>query len=235
MSHAYQVPLFARLSRVFLRPIFRGVFRILGKVELEGIENIPSDGAYLIVFNHVSIYDPPFVVAFWPKPPEVLGAVDVWSRPGQNILALLYGGIPIHRGEVDRVAMEKMVSVLRNGSPLLVAPEGGRSHHPGLRLGKPGTAYLVDKTQVPIVPVGVIGTTDDFFKRAIRGEKPLLRMVIGPSFHVPEIEEPQLSPKETRQRKVDYLMGRIASLLPPNYRGVYAHLQTHPESPIRAR
>jgi 1-acyl-sn-glycerol-3-phosphate acyltransferase len=221
MRNPYTVPLRTRWVREFITFIARIVFSILGRVEIEGLENIPAQGPYIIAFNHVSIFDPPLVISFWPVKPEILGAIDIWSRPGQDILARLYEGIPIHRGEVDRDAMQRVLAVLRSGLPLMVAPEGGRSHQPGLRKGKPGVVYLIERTHAPVVPVGVVGTTDDFFKRAIRGEKPVLRMQIGVPFQLPEITDPEAAPKEIRQRKVDYIMDKLAALLPSHYRGVY--------------
>jgi 1-acyl-sn-glycerol-3-phosphate acyltransferase len=204
-------------------PVFRGIFRLISRVQVTGLENIPSQGAYLIVFNHVSIYDPPFLIAFWPIHPEVLGAVDIWSRPGQDLLARLYGGIPIHRGEIDRAAMQRMLDVLRADRPLLLAPEGGRSHVPGMRQAKPGIVYLVERTRVPIVPVGIMGTTDDFIQKALHFERPNLEMRIGQPFYLPEAVDASLSPKEMRQHRADSIMSRISALLPPAYRGVYLH------------
>jgi 1-acyl-sn-glycerol-3-phosphate acyltransferase len=221
MRNPYTVPLRTRWVRSLILWIARTVFHLLAKVEIEGIENIPAQGPYIIAYNHVSIYDPPLVVSFWPVQPEVLGAIDIWSRPGQDILARLYEGIPIRRGEVDRVAMERTLAVLRSGLPLMVAPEGGRSHQPGLRKGKPGMVYLIERTHAPVVPVGVVGTTDDFWSQAIRGKKPVLRMQIGVPFELPEISDPAAEPKEIRQRKVDFIMHKLAALLPSHYRGVY--------------
>lgn len=222
MKPAYSVPLRNRLMRRLLLPIFRQVFHLLGRVKLKGLEHVPKTGAYLIAYNHVSIYDPPFIAAFWPTAPEVLGAVEIWSRPGQDLLARLYGGIPIRRGEVDRTSMQTMLAALRSGYALLVSPEGGRSHQPGLRQAKPGVTYLIDQTHVPVIAAGVVGTTDDFFRRARRGERPLLRLTVGEPFMLPEIDTEGLSPKEIRQCRADYLMERLAAVLPPEYRGVYA-------------
>lgn len=223
MKTPYCVLWYHRLGRFVMISIFRLIMKLLARVKVTGVDNIPKDGAYMVVFNHVSIYDPPVVGAYLPRKPEVLGAVDIWSRPGQNILARIYGGIPIRRGEVDRSAMERCLQALRSGFPLLLAPEGGRSHEPGLRTAKPGIVYLVDQTHVPIVPIGVTGTTDDFFKRAIRGERPRVQIVIGNPFVLPDLNVEDLAPKEVRQMKADYIMMQIAALLPPDYRGVYAN------------
>ncbi|MDD5367659.1 MAG: lysophospholipid acyltransferase family protein [Anaerolineaceae bacterium] len=223
MNSTFSVPWKHRLARAVMSPLFRGVFHLISQVKITGLENVPTRGAYLIVFNHVSIYDPPFLIAFWPVHPEVLGAVDIWSRPGQDLLARLYGGIPIHRGEVDRAAMERMLIILRAERPLLLAPEGGRSHEPGMRQAKPGIVYLVERTQVPVVPVGIVGTTDDFFQKALHFDRPCLELRIGQPFTFPALDSSDCSPKAARQRKADYIMERISALLPPSYRGVYGH------------
>lgn len=238
ITRRYIVPWTTYLIRASMAPVFRGIFHLLSRVKIEGLENIPSCGAYVAVFNHVSIFDPPLVVAFWPTQPEVLGAVDVWNRASfaQNLIARLYRGIPIRRGEVDRGAMEQMISALSSGRPLLVAPEGGRSHVPGLRQAKSGVVYLVEQTHAPVIPVGVTGTTDDFFQRATRGERPTLEMRIGKPFELPEINEKDMPPREARQRKADYIMGKIAALLPSHYQGIYRgwHWPRSPE-PAYAR
>ncbi len=219
---SFQVSLFNRAMRVILRPIFRGLFHILAKVRISGTENIPKHGAYLTAINHISIFEPPFILAFWPKPLEAAGASEVWERKGQDILVRLYGAIPVHRGRYDRKLLEAMVSVLQSGRPLLIAPEGGRSHQPGLRRAFPGAAYVVEKTNVPVVPVGIIGSTDDFFSRAIRGERPVLEMRIGKPFHLPPIEGNGEERRLARQRNADMIMMHIAQLLPQEYRGAYA-------------
>jgi 1-acyl-sn-glycerol-3-phosphate acyltransferase len=53
---------------------------VLGKVEITGLENVPKSGPYLIAINHISIFDPPFIIAFWPISPEAVGAVDIWEK-----------------------------------------------------------------------------------------------------------------------------------------------------------
>jgi 1-acyl-sn-glycerol-3-phosphate acyltransferase len=211
-----------RIFRALAKPVFRLIFFMLSPIKLSGLENVPKSGPYLIVFNHVSIFDAPFLVAFWPGTMEVLGADDVWNRAGQNLLARFWGGIPIRRGEIDRGAMEGMLMALRAGRPLLIAPEGGRSHQPGMRQAKAGIVYLVERTNVPVVPVGILGATPDYFQRAKQLKRPPLEMRVGKPFKVPECNDPELNPKDARQWKADAIMEKIAELLPPEYQGVYA-------------
>ena len=219
----YTIPFGNRLARAILRPIFRGLFHLLARVRVEGLENIPRKTAYVAAFNHVSTFDPPFLLAFWPEDIEVLGASDIWNRAGfgQNLLVRLFGGIPVHRGEYDRQALERVTRVLKSGHPLLISPEGGRTRITAMRRARPGVAFIVEATAVPVIPVGIVGTTTDFFQRAIRGKRPVLKLCIGKPVPLPSVEGKGEARRKSRQHNADLVMRHIAGLLPAEYRGVY--------------
>src|SRR4030042_1455883 len=217
----YSVPLFNRLARRVGRLILRLVFHLLSEVKIYGRENVPKEGPYIISVNHVSLYDPPLILAFWPTPPEAAGAIEIWSKPGQDILVRLYGCIPVHRGEYDRQLLDTVISVLKSGRPLVLDPEGARSHGLGMRRAHPGVAYIADKTSAPVIPVGVVGTTDDFFDRAIHFKRPRLEIRIGRPLSFPPVDGRGAVRREALQANADQVMHAIAALVPPEYRGVY--------------
>ncbi|MGA2488851.1 MAG: lysophospholipid acyltransferase family protein [Anaerolineales bacterium] len=216
------------LTRPLVRIVLRLLLYTLASVKITGRENVPLRTPYIAAINHVSLFEAPLVGGFWPEQPEVLGASDVWDRPGQNILARLWGGIPVHRGDYDRAAIDSVLSALRGGYPLLIAPEGGRSHAPGLRQAKTGISYIAEQTGVPVIPVGIVGTTDDFWKKASKGKRPRLEMHIGEPIQLPLVKGKGNERHESRQRNADYVMRHIAGLLPEEYRGVYAESTIFP-------
>lgn len=218
----YHVSLLNRVARRLLRLIFRGLFHVLSQVEITGREHIPESSAYIVATNHISLYEPPLVLAFWPEPIEAVGASEIWERRGQSLLARLYGGIPVQRGSIEREPLRLMVAVLKAGRPLLIMPEGGRSHMPGLRRAFAGIAYVADKVSIPIVPVGITGTTEDYFERAIQGTRPRLEMNIGGSFYLPAVEGNGGIRRQKLRENADLVMQHIARLLPQEYRGVYS-------------
>jgi 1-acyl-sn-glycerol-3-phosphate acyltransferase len=222
MNDTYHVPLRFKLSRPVAKFVFRGIFRALARVKITGKENIPSGKSYVVAMNHVSIFDPPLVAAFWPQQLEIIGAIDVFSKPGQGQLLKLYGVIPVHRGDYDRPLLTKIISMIKSGKPLLIAPEGARSHQPGMHRAKPGIAYIVEKTTAPVIPVGLVGTTEDFWHRASRGQKPSLEMRIGKPITLPPITARGIEKHTARQKNADLVMSYLAGLLPEEYRGVYA-------------
>jgi len=118
--------------------------------------------------------------------------------------------------------MQRVITAINCGHPLLIAPEGGRSHVTAMQRALPGVAYIIEKTEVPVVPAGLVGTTDDFWQRARHGERPKLEMRIGKPFGLPTITEKGAARREARQRNADLVMQYVAGLLPEEYRGVYA-------------
>ncbi len=215
------------LARAILRPIFRGLFRLLAQIRIDGLENIPRGTAYIAAFNHVSTFDPPFLLTFWPEEIEVLGASDIWNRAGfgQNLLVRLFGGIPVHRGQYDRQALERVTHILKSGFPLLISPEGGRTRISAMRRARPGIAFIVEASSVPVLPVGIVGTSTDFFSRAIRGQRPTLELHIGKPIHLPAVTGKGEAKRLSRQQNADLVMHHIASLLPKEYHGVYSQPQ----------
>ncbi len=224
----YRVTSGVRLRRFLLRITVRFLFRLLGTVAISGWENIPRGQTYVVAANHVSIFDPPLVLAFWPEILEAIGAVDVFDKPFQGPMLRMYGTVPVHRGEYDRKLIDTMLAMLRSGRRLLIAPEGGRSHGQGLRLAKPGVSYILDEAQVPVVPVGIVGTTDDYMRRALHFRRPRVEIHVGRPFLLPRLAGRGAERRLARQQNADLVMQHIAGLLPPAYRGVYADTAIFP-------
>jgi 1-acyl-sn-glycerol-3-phosphate acyltransferase len=220
MSDEFKIPFWVRVFRVLARPTFRGLFRILAKVQVEGLENLPSEGGYLVAGNHVSIYDPPFIVTFWPHTVEVAGAVAVLERPFQGRLMRMYGAMRVHRGEYNRSLLKEMTRRLQAGMPVLIMPEGRRSHSPGMQPAWHGTAYVAAKANAAVVPVGITGTDGvvDLWKRLRR---PSMRMVIGKPLELAPVDLRSPNRKAELRQNTERIMYAIAALLPPKYQGVY--------------
>lgn len=222
MTRPYRTPSYTTITRPILKAIAAGVFRLLGRVSVFGKANVPLGQPYIVAVNHVSIIDPPAVLAHWPEILEAIGAVDVFDKPFQGQLLKLYGTIPVHRGDYDRLLLEKMLDLLAAGRPLMIAPEGGRSHVTAMRRAKPGVGFILQRAGVPVVPVGLIGTTGDFIKRGLRGERPQIEMHIGKPMRLPPVPTDPAARRLARQEWADLVMSTIAGLLPEEYRGVYS-------------
>mgnify|MGYP001033211950 CR=1 FL=1 len=221
---AYRVKLRNRVGRLILRTIGRYLlYKPLSRPELKGVENVPPHSGYIIAFNHLSIFDPPFLICHWPYPPEWIGAAEVFRERDKKLVAHMYGGIPLDRDQYDRQAMEKAVHVLKSGFPLMVAPEMRITRTPGMRQAYTGISYLVERSGVPVLPVGITGTPSNFLGDVLKLKRPKLGMYIGKLIYLPKLGSDR---KADMRRNTDLVMAHIAALLPEEYRGYYSNYQS---------
>jgi 1-acyl-sn-glycerol-3-phosphate acyltransferase len=206
--------MFYRIANAFLRV----AFRLLTRLEVTGVENVPLSGGLMVAMNHVSFLDPLLVCAKVPRRLVWMSKVENWDNRLFGVLLTLYGAFPVQRGEVDRKALARAIEVLRSGLALGIAPEGTRSRDWKLARAKPGAARLALQTGATILPVGIAGTEQAQYDwRKLR--RPRIKMRIGKPYKQ-EAQRP--ISKEQQQELADEMMFRIAELLPPGYRGAYA-------------
>ena len=74
VSKEYHIPLALRLRRPIAKTLIRWIFQIIAHIHATGLENIPRGTAYVVAINHVSIFDPPLALSFWPETVEAIGA-----------------------------------------------------------------------------------------------------------------------------------------------------------------
>jgi 1-acyl-sn-glycerol-3-phosphate acyltransferase len=208
------------MKKETLRRLVRFLVKTLTRTEFIGLENIPASGGLIIAINHMSHIDTPILFVN-PVRSDITALVTTkyLERPLIKWFTETAGGIWINREIADFTAIQTASKALAQGLALGIAPEGTRSKTARLQEGKPGTVMLALKSGAPIVPVGIAGT-EDAFKRLLRLRRPRITVRIGEPFSLPEFQPHHRS--EELKRWTDILMRRIAELLPPEYRGVYA-------------
>jgi 1-acyl-sn-glycerol-3-phosphate acyltransferase len=208
------------MKKETLRRLVRFLVKTLTRTEFIGLEHIPASGGIIIAINHMSHIDTPILFVN-PVRSDITALVTTkyLERPLIKWFIETAEGIWIDRDIADFTAIQTASKALAQGLALGIAPEGTRSKTAQLQEGKPGTVMLALKSGAPIVPVGIAGT-EDAFKRLLRLRRPRITVRIGEPFTLPEFQPHHRS--EELKRWTDILMRRIAVLLPPEYRGVYA-------------
>jgi len=202
------------------KSVVRALLRVLTHYEVEGQENLPPGGPLLLVFNHLAWWDAPVAMAALPWRMTAIALKDLQRVPVTGQLLSLSGVIWVDRGRYDRQALRDALGVLEAGGVLGIAPEGRMSLTGALERGKTGPVFLARKADVPILPVALTGTEKVLAEW--RGfHRPQIRVSIGQVFRLPEPKAGGRL-KEQRQADADFIMQRLAELLPPEYRGVYA-------------
>jgi 1-acyl-sn-glycerol-3-phosphate acyltransferase len=151
----------APLYRV-IRRAARWVVRVLFRVTVTGLENIP-DPPYIIAANHQAWFDPAFIIPFFPQAPVIYTMAKretVFNRAWKRRLLPLVGVFPIspQRGELDEAGLRTVYQLLERGGAVLIFPEGRYSRGSALRPLKTGIGHFALHAGVPICPVTVRGT-----------------------------------------------------------------------------
>jgi 1-acyl-sn-glycerol-3-phosphate acyltransferase len=140
-----------------VRFLFYTYYRLFHRFQIEGLENVPEKGPFLLASNHLSYLDPPALGCRLPRNLHYFARDSLFKGVlGMFIRSL--NSIPVNRSQLDLATFRRLLNVLRDGHPLLVFPEGTRSEDGRLGEGKKGVGMLVAKSQVPVLPARVIGS-----------------------------------------------------------------------------
>ncbi|MFD8078966.1 lysophospholipid acyltransferase family protein [Streptomyces sp. NPDC059718] len=149
------------LKYVVLGPLLRVLFR----PRIEGMENIPEEGAAIVAGNHLSFSDHFLMPAILPRRITFLAKAEYFTGTGVKgrLTAAFFhsiGQIPVDRsgGKAGESAVREGLKVLAKGELLGIYPEGTRSHDGRLYKGKVGVATMAIRAGVPVVPCAMIGT-----------------------------------------------------------------------------
>ncbi|MCY0941476.1 MULTISPECIES: lysophospholipid acyltransferase family protein [Streptomyces] len=149
------------LKHVLLGPLLRLLFR----PRIEGLENIPEEGAAIIAGNHLSFSDHFLMPAILKRRITFLAKAEYFTGPGVKgrLTAAFFrsaGQIPVDRSgkNAGQAALREGLGVLAEDELLGIYPEGTRSHDGRLYKGKVGVAAMALGAGVPVVPCAMVGT-----------------------------------------------------------------------------
>jgi 1-acyl-sn-glycerol-3-phosphate acyltransferase len=142
-----------------LKTLFGWIIRLIWVKRVEGLENVPKNGAFIIVANHCSYFDFISLIAVCPRRIYFLAGEVFFKKFWWGLLVRSTGQIRVNRDSKDKAdAKQKALSILKNGEVLGIFPEGTRS--PDGKIGKTftGVAKFALETEVPVLPVGITGS-----------------------------------------------------------------------------
>ena len=202
-----------------IRFVARVLFLLLLNVRVLGRKNLPARGPFIIASNHLSWTDVPLIPAYLPY--KVVSMAKEEAFHGNvSWLVRFMGAFPVKRGEGDRQAIRAADEQLKKGKVFFIFPEGTRSKTHTLAKGHAGLGMIALRSGVPVVPVAIWGS-----ENALKKFRPRVTISFGP----PITLKPR-GAKITREdidESTEQVMRSIASMLPPEYRGVYGE-QEHP-------
>ena len=132
---------------------------LLFRMKVRNTEVVPASGAYVVAPTHRSILDTFIAASVTRKRVRFMGKQELWANPAASWLLSALGGFPVDRG-AGSGAVKAALSVIDEGEPVVVFPEGTRRHGDTIEDLQQGAAYLAVKRGVPLLPVGIAGTEE---------------------------------------------------------------------------
>ncbi|BFM38571.1 lysophospholipid acyltransferase family protein [Synechocystis sp. LKSZ1] len=173
--------LYRGLKWSLVKPLLTGYFH--GRVY--GQEHVPQKGPAIVVSNHGTYFDPPFLSCAMGRPVAFMAKEELFEIPLLSQAIRLYGAYPVKRGSGDRGAIRAALTALQAGWLVGVFLEGTRTTDGRIREPKLGAAMIAAKAKVPLIPVALAGVEHIFdpqsrFPRAVP-----LTIRIGPAISAP--------------------------------------------------
>jgi len=213
--------------------VLRFIARVVARIRFEGdLEHLPP-GPLIVAANHASSADPPIIGAFLngklDRPLNWLGKRELLELPIIGWAMRQAAIHPVDRRAADVDAFRTAMRILEGGNILAVFPEGTRSRDGALLEARDGAAVLALRSGATILPIG-IADSDRLWPRGSLlprfGRQVTIRF--GRPFTSAEtlgVGSTGGNGSDRRQQKeaaTRLIMTRIAELLPPRQRGVYA-------------
>lgn len=144
-------------------PIVWVLIHILWRIEVVGLDKVPRDRAVVLAPNHISDFDPVFVLGMILdfSRYRILAKKELFKNPLIGWFLGCLGAVPIDRGKGDTETIDRVIAECKQGTKVLVFPEGTRSKDGRLGKLKSGAFVIAAKAGADILPCRIIYDTPD--------------------------------------------------------------------------
>jgi glycerol-3-phosphate O-acyltransferase / dihydroxyacetone phosphate acyltransferase len=210
--------------RAFFRALFGLILRIFfRRIEVSGVERVPSSGPVIFVLNHPSgLIDPAFLLCLAPRRVSLLAKAPLFQMPVIGFFCRAFEAIPVHRRQdagsdpsLNRETFDTARAVLARGGAIAIFPEGASHSDPKLRPLKTGAARiafgaargLAESAPLRIVPAGL-------YYRAKRTFRSAALLHFGEPFAVAAValapgEEPPAGPVRDLTARIEQALAAV--------------------------
>jgi len=169
MNAAVAAYIYTLVPEFLMRFICWLLIHTVYRLEKRGLENIPEEGAAVIVANHVSFVDPLVILAASPRPIRFVMDHRIFAMPILSFVFRTGKAIPIAPAKENEAllnaAYEEVAKALEAGELVAIFPEGRITDTGDLYPFRGGIARILERTPVPVVPLALKGLWGSFFSR----------------------------------------------------------------------
>jgi len=206
-----------------LAAVIAPLIALLFKLEIEGAEKLPRDGAYVLAPNHYSEADPLAVaLAVWKsgRAPRFMAKESLFKVPVLGWILRITGMVPVARSSSAasaRLTLETSATLVEHGRGVIVYPEGTLTREPDLwpMRGKTGAVRLALAGGIPLIPMahwGVQAVLPRYGKLKLWPLRRPVKVVFGDPVDLQQFRTNQAQPAAL-VNATDIVMADIAQLL----------------------
>jgi len=150
----FQKLIYQLVSKIFVLPIYKFVF----KGHLIGGENIPQKDSFIMVSNHGSLLDPPFLGHALRRNISFMAKAELFKIPFLGFVIKACGAYPVKRGIADKNTIKTACKKLSNNNCIGIFIDGTRQKNGRVNKPKQGAALLAFKNQKLLLPVAIVNS-----------------------------------------------------------------------------
>ncbi|MBE3569165.1 MAG: 1-acyl-sn-glycerol-3-phosphate acyltransferase [Bacillales bacterium] len=195
-----------KISDFFIRKMTKFYIK-----EVNGLQNIPEKGPFLIVANHASYFDH-FIIHtilkdYKNQKVHFLTKKEAFDSYLSRKWHLAMGAIPLNRDAADTSAFRTVIRTLKKEKIVCIYPEGTRSPTGKMYMGKLGAVWIAMTAKVPIIPIGIESSFDILPRKRFWPKFHKTKVNIGKSIFIYSIRD------KTQMKKIhEQLMKNIQVL-----------------------
>jgi 1-acyl-sn-glycerol-3-phosphate acyltransferase len=191
----------------------RSIWKLAGgRLEVSGLQNVPLTGPCILIANHQSYLDPPFLHAVVPRMLHPMAKSTQFASPVMGFLLAHVYTFPVRRYQTDPQAARTVLRRLDAGMAVMIYMEGERTWDGRLQQPRLGVMRLVLKAGVPVIPVRIDGSYAVWPRWDRRPKPGALRFAFGRPIQFPKLDdrrERNAAVLEARDRLVAALAGPL--------------------------
>lgn len=151
--------------RGFFQYLICGVFymirlKLVYRLKVEGLENIPKDNAYIVCPNHLSTLDPPMVAGIMPRRVAFMAKKELFDIPFIRWWIDWMGTFAVNRDSLGPSTIKTVMEIKKSNWVFGIFPQGTRGVPGTINEVNNGFAKLAKITKCYVLPVGIVGTDE---------------------------------------------------------------------------
>ena len=134
--------------------------KLIYRIEVEGLENVPKDNRYIVCANHLSTLDPPMLASVLPRPISFMAKKELFDIPFIRWWIDWLGTFAVNRESLGPSTIKTVMEIKKSKWVFGIFPQGTRGVPGVITNVTKGFAGLAKITQCDVLPIGLVGTEE---------------------------------------------------------------------------